>query len=81
MMSVASKAEPTLLVEHHHDPEAVGLPNLMAIDRTTAASRSDWTTPFIEYLARGNLPDDPIEARSLARRYKSYMVIGNILKA
>jgi hypothetical protein len=78
MMGVASKLEPTLPVKHR-DSRAAGPPSQMMINRTVADARSDWTTPFIEYLAWGNLLDDLIEAWRLARCCKSYIIIVNIL--
>ena len=64
MMSVAGKAKPTLPVEHHPHPEAMSPLGLMAISGGSL---------------RKNLLDDLTEAQHLARRYKSYMIIGNIL--
>jgi ribonuclease HI len=56
MTGAADKAKPTLLVEHPRNPKAASPPSLMAIDRAAMDTRSDWTAPFIEYLARGSLP-------------------------
>jgi hypothetical protein len=67
MAGTASKAEPALPIEHHHDLEAVSPPDLMAIDQAAADTGTDWTMPFIEFLAWGNLLDDLTEARHLAK--------------
>ena len=33
---------------------------------------ADWRVPFLDWLDRGELPDDKTEARRLARRAKTY---------
>ena len=38
-----------------------------------------WTQPYIAYLAQGKLPDEPIEARRIARRAKAYTIINGEL--
>jgi ribonuclease HI len=79
LTGTAGKAEPTQAVEHHHDLEATSPTDIMMIGRAVADTRTDWTAPFIEFLAWGNLLDDPTEARCLARCCKSYMIIGDVL--
>ena len=51
----------------------------MTVDQGNLSASSDWTAPFIEYLAWGNLPNDAAEALRLARCYKSFMIIGDTL--
>jgi hypothetical protein len=51
----------------------------MVIDQAARNVCLDWTAPFIESLAWGNLPDDLMKEQRLARHYKSFMIIGNIL--
>jgi hypothetical protein len=36
----------------------------------------DWQTPYLQYLHRGELPLDQAEARRLARRAKSFVLLG-----
>ena len=36
----------------------------------------DWRTPYLDYLIRGELPEDRSEARRIARRAKSYVIFG-----
>lgn len=48
-------------------------------DHKIATASQDWTALFVDYLVRGNLPNDTIEARRLARRCKSFMVVGETL--
>ena len=63
-MGMASKAEPAQLVKHHPHPEAASPLGLITISGGSL---------------RKNLLDDLTEARRLARQYKSYMIVGNIL--
>jgi hypothetical protein len=37
----------------------------------------NWQTPYLEYLLRGELPLDKAEARRLARRTKSFVLLGD----
>jgi hypothetical protein len=37
----------------------------------------NWQTPYLEYLLRGELPLDKAEARRLARRAKSFILLGD----
>jgi hypothetical protein len=37
----------------------------------------NWQTPYLEYLLRGELPLDKTEARQLARRAKSFVLLGD----
>jgi hypothetical protein len=36
-----------------------------------------WQTPYLQYLHRGELPLDQAEARRLARRAKSFVLLGD----
>jgi hypothetical protein len=51
----------------------------MTVDQGNLSTSSNWTASFIEYLARGNLPNDVAEAQRMARRCKSFMIIGDTL--
>jgi ribonuclease HI len=37
----------------------------------------DWTIPFLDYLVKGELPDDEITRRQIVRRSKAYAVIND----
>jgi transposase InsO family protein len=37
----------------------------------------NWQTPYLEYLLQGELPLDKVEARRLARRAKSFVLLGD----
>jgi hypothetical protein len=37
----------------------------------------NWQTPYLQYLLRGELPLDKAEARRLARRAKSFVLLGD----
>jgi hypothetical protein len=37
----------------------------------------NWQTPYLQYLHRGELPSDRVEARRMARRAKSFVLLGD----
>jgi hypothetical protein len=46
-------------------------------ERNGVASNQNWQTTYLEYLLRGELPLDKAEARRLARRTKSFVLLGD----
>jgi ribonuclease HI len=46
-------------------------------EQNGVASNQNWQTPYLEYLLRGELPLDKAEARRLARRAKSFVLLGD----
>jgi hypothetical protein len=44
-------------------------------ERNGVAPDPDWQTPYLQYLLRGELPLDKAEARQLARRAKSFVLL------
>jgi ribonuclease HI len=46
-------------------------------ERNGVAPNRDWQTPYLQYLLRGELPLDKAEARRLARRAKSFVLLGD----
>jgi hypothetical protein len=44
-------------------------------ERNGVASNRNWQTPYLEYLFRGELPLDKVEARRLAWRAKSFVLL------
>jgi hypothetical protein len=46
-------------------------------ERNGVAPNRNWRTPYLEYLLRGELPLDKAEARRLARRAKSFVLLGD----
>jgi ribonuclease HI len=46
-------------------------------ERNGVAPNQNWQTPYLQYLLRGDLPLDKAEARRLARRAKSFILLGN----
>jgi hypothetical protein len=47
------------------------------VERNGVTPILNWQTPYLEYLLRGELPLDKAEARRLARRAKSFVLLGN----
>jgi hypothetical protein len=46
-------------------------------ERNGVAPNQNWQTPYLQYLLRGELPLDKAEARRLARRTKSFVLLGD----
>jgi hypothetical protein len=46
-------------------------------EQNTVAPDSNWQTPYLEYLLRGELPLDKAKARRLARHAKSFVLLGD----
>jgi hypothetical protein len=46
-------------------------------EQNGVAPNQNWQTPYLQYLLRGELPLDKAEARRLARRAKSFVLLGD----
>jgi hypothetical protein len=46
-------------------------------ERNVVTPNRNWQTPYLQYLHRGELPLDRAEARRLARRAKSFVLLGD----
>jgi ribonuclease HI/transposase InsO family protein len=57
------------------EPPSTG-DTVMEIDQVSSPP-TDWRAPFLEYLTRGEMPEDRTEARRLARRVKTYVIYGD----
>jgi ribonuclease HI len=62
-------------------PEAPSAPEGEALcveeERSGFTHNRNWQTPYLQYLHRGELPLDRAEARRLARRAKSFILLGD----
>jgi ribonuclease HI len=62
-------------------PEAPTAPEGEALrveeERNGVTPNRNWQTPYLQYLHRGELPLDRAEARQLARRAKSFVLLGD----
>jgi ribonuclease HI/transposase InsO family protein len=62
-------------------PEAPSAPEGEALrveeERNGVQPNRDWQTPYLQYLHRGELPPDRAEARRLARRAKSFILLSD----
>jgi hypothetical protein len=62
-------------------PEVPSAPEDEALDveeeQSGATPDRDWQAPYLRYLRRGELPLDQVEARRVARRAKSFVLLGN----
>jgi hypothetical protein len=46
-------------------------------ERSGVTPNRNWQTPYLQYLHRGELPLDRVEARRFARRAKSFVLLGD----
>jgi hypothetical protein len=46
-------------------------------ERSGVTPNRNWQTPYLQYLHRGELPLDRAKARRLARRAKSFVLLGD----
>jgi hypothetical protein len=62
-------------------PEAPSAPEGEALrieeERNGVTPNQNWQTPYLQYLHRGELPLETAEARRLARRAKSFVLLGD----
>jgi transposase InsO family protein len=62
-------------------PEVPSAPECEALhieeERSGVLPNRNWQTPYLQYLHRGELPLDRAEARRLARRAKSFVLLGD----
>jgi hypothetical protein len=62
-------------------PEAPSAPEGEALrveeERSGVTPNQNWQTPYLKYLHRGELPLDRAEARRLAQRAKSFVLLGD----
>jgi hypothetical protein len=62
-------------------PEAPSAPEGEALrveeEQNGVPTNRDWQTPYLQYLHRGELPLDRAKARRLARRAKSFVLLGD----
>ena len=59
-------------------PTAPSNPEVMELEEDPATEPdppNDWRTPYLDYLLRDTLPTDKMEARRLARRAKSFVLV------
>jgi ribonuclease HI len=66
---------PSAQPESPSAPEGEAL--LVEEERNGVPPNQDWQTPYLQYLHRGELPLDRAEARRLARRAKSFVLLGD----
>jgi hypothetical protein len=74
----APSAQPEAPSAH---PKAPSTPKGEALrveeERNGVTPNQNWQTPYLQYLHRGELPLDRAEARRLARRSKSFVLLGD----
>jgi ribonuclease HI len=73
--------QPSVKTDDMPEPEAPSAPEGEALrveeERNGVAPNRNWQTPYLQYLHRGELPLDRAKARRLARRAKSFVLLGN----
>jgi hypothetical protein len=71
------KHAPSICVEGEKPPPKEEEPEVMAIDHQSKPNLEDpdWRFPILEWLVKGKLPSDKMEARRIARRAKAFVLI------
>jgi ribonuclease HI len=73
--------QPSVKINDTPEPEGTSAVEGEALriegERNGVAPNQNWQTPYLEYLLRGELPLDKAEARRLARRAKSFILLGD----
>jgi ribonuclease HI len=73
--------QPSVKTDDTPEPEAPSAPEGEALrveeERDGVTPNQNWQTPYLQYLHQGELPLDRAEARRLARRAKSFILLGD----
>jgi hypothetical protein len=73
--------QPSVKTNDMPKPEAPSAPEGEALrvgeERNGVTPNQNWQTPYLQYLHRGELPLDRAKARRLARRAKSFVLLGD----
>jgi hypothetical protein len=73
--------QPSVKTDDTPEPEEASAPKGEALrveeERNGVTSNQNWQTPYLQYLHRGELPLDRADARRLARRAKSFVLLGD----
>jgi ribonuclease HI len=73
--------QPSVKTDDTPEPEAPSAAEGEALrigeERNGVTPNRNWQTPYLQYLHRGELPLDRAEARRLARRAKSFILLGD----
>jgi hypothetical protein len=72
---LARSEVPTVRPEVPSAPEGEAL--RVEEERSGVTPNRNWQTPYLQYLHRGELPLDRAKARRLARRAKSFVLLGD----
>jgi ribonuclease HI len=73
--------QPSVKLDDAPEPDETSaqpeVPSAAEGERNGVAPSQNWQTPYLQYLLRGELPLDKAEARRLARRAKSSVLLGD----
>jgi ribonuclease HI len=73
--------QPSVKIDDTPEPEVSSAAEGEALrvegERNGVTPNPNWQAPYLEYLLRGELPLDKAEARQLARRAKSFILLGD----
>jgi ribonuclease HI len=73
--------QPSVKIDDAPEPEKASAPEGEALrveeERSGVKPNRNWQTPYLQYLHRGELPLDRAKARRLARRAKSFVLLGD----
>jgi ribonuclease HI len=73
--------QPSVKIDDTPEPEEASATEGEALrverERNGVTPNPNWQAPYLEYLLRGELPPDKAEARRLAQRAKSFVLLGD----
>jgi transposase InsO family protein len=69
--------QPSVKLDDAPEPAAEGEALRVEGEQHGVTPNLNWQTPYLEYLLRGELPLDKADARRLARRAKSFVLLGD----
>jgi hypothetical protein len=69
--------QPSIKTDDAPEPEKASAQLEAPSERSGVTPNRNWQTPYLQYLHRGELPLDRAEAQRLARRAKSFVLLGD----
>ena len=75
MASSRSQVPKGVFLEQLQKPSLVETPATSPIETTSQEYKDSWINPIYEYLQKGTVPNDDLEADRLSRKAKMYTLV------